>query len=260
MHWALLPAGVSCPPGTPLGTVCEDAVSRKCGVQPLIHQLRVTNVSTFKIMPLLSLQGPQAESNGFSWVDGGAGLPNSTKSGVVYNTHTGVLIGGGNSLPLNKSSEPGGFAVAVAVPQSPQTTRVWAFLGKFTPSANPNQTIEFRARLLDGDGKQSASFVRNIHHLVNPTGVQTNSWSWPFELAIPPATGKGDRRLEIELVGATNTSSIQIQAIAVDDGAAAAPADGGGAGAVCLPWRPPAGGVTLQAMVLASPSAGAVDA
>ena len=119
----------------------------------------------------------QGLSNGFSWSDGGATLSNSTQSGVVFNTHTGVCVGGGNSPPLNQTSEPGGFAITVDIPHSTQPLRVFVFLGTFTADAtNLKQAINFSAALLDAAGAETASFVqdvRGINHKmpINPTGV-----------------------------------------------------------------------------------------
>eukprot|EP01052_Picozoa_sp_SAG31_P028891 SAG31_NODE_2827_length_5029_cov_2.109533_2_plen_111_part_00 len=77
-------------------------------------------------------------------------------------------------------------------------------------------------------------------------GAQTNSEGWPYELTIPSSSVTTPRKVELRLVGATATTEIQIQAVAVDSDAL----PNASADVTCLPWSPPPSNVALQAMVL----------
>jgi hypothetical protein len=265
-------AAAVCPAGSPPGVVCSEAINRKCGVSPLIHPLRTTNTSLFKILPILSTSAPQGLSNGFSFSDGGlthsspavlsssssqsVQQENEQQSGLVFNTHTGVFIGGA-SPPLNQTTEFGGFFIAVDIPHSAQAIRVFVFLGIFTPDAtNLSQPVTLSASLLDAAGTATGRFEKNLREElpINPKGVQTATYNWPFELTVPPAADGAvervrgeDRTLEIRLIGATSKAQIQIQAVAVHSDGAAPTKHGA---APCLPWVPPPSNVALYALVL----------
>jgi hypothetical protein len=281
MHWghdSVHPSAAAiCPAGSPPSVVCPEAINRKCGVTPLIHPLRTTNASLFKILSMLSTSAPQGLSNGFSFSDGGLTHNSSAQnlsssssesepwqesepqqSGLVFNTHTGVFIGGA-SPPLNQTSELGGFLVTVDIPHSTQAIRVFVFLGIFTPDAtNLSQPVTFSASLLDAAGTATGSFEKNLRDElpINPKGVQTATYNSPFELTVPPAADgaaerarREDRTLEIRLVGATSKAQIQIQAVAVDSDGTAPTKHGA---VPCLPWVPPPSNVALHALVLKS--------
>jgi hypothetical protein len=252
-HWGPLSGYLEtiCLEDTPLGGACPEIVNRKCGVRPLIHPLRVTNASTFKVVPVKPSTNElnQAISNSFSWSDGGqTGRNQTSKSGVVYNAHAGVFIGGASSPALNQSSSAlgtgggAGFQLLVDIPHSTIPTRVFVFLGPFV-AADPKQPINLTATLTDAAGT-AATWERNVNIPVNS---QTISWNFPFEFTIMPAAVVGDdRTLELQLLGATNKTQIQVQAVAVDSDVA--PTTSGGV--ACLPWQPPPSNAVLQAMVL----------